>query len=170
MYARSIWSETQPMAVREPASDTSIDPTPAPFAPTIDALGKDRDFVVMREVYRATGGTARKDDLARLLADQRRGDFVSLARLSVTGEVFGFEWQHGFWIPMFQFELRDLSVKPGPRQVVAELARVFDGWTLAVWFAHANSWLQGRRPVDLLDSQLPAVLEAARADRFIAAG
>ncbi len=131
-------------------------------------LATDQEFSAMRSAYQASGGTACGDDLAHLLQDHHCGDFASLARLIVSGAVFGFEWQHTFWIPMFQFELRDLSVKPGPQQVLAELAAEFDGWTLALWFAEPNARLNGRRPVDLLDSNLPAVLDAARADRFIA--
>jgi len=137
---------------------------------SIDNLPSDRDFFAMRGAYRASGGTARGDDLARLLEDHRRGDRVSLARLVVSGEIFGFEWRRLFWVPMFQFEPRDLSLKRGPRQVLAELASEFDGWTLAIWFSQPNCWLNERRPVDVLDSNLPAVLGAARADRFIAAG
>ena len=71
---------------------------------------------------------------------------------------------------MFQFELRDLSVKQGPRKVLAELSPVLDGWALAAWFARPNSWLNDRSPVDTLDSNLAAVLAAARADRFVASG
>ena len=40
----------------------------------------------------------------------------------------------------------------------------------ATWFAACNSWLDDRKTVDLLDSNLQGVLKAARADRFIAAG
>lgn len=130
----------------------------------------DRDFVAMRAGYRSTGGIARGDDLARLLEDLQRGNVSTLARLIASGEVFGFDWHGSFWIPMFQFDLRDLSVKPAARQVQGELAPVFDGWTMAVWFAQRNSWLDERKPVDLLDTELPAVLQAARADRFIASG
>ena len=67
-------------------------------------------------------------------------------------------------------ELRDLSVKPGPRHVLAELKPVFDNWELAVWFVQPNSWLQTKRPLDLLDVDFAGVLEAARAHRFSAAG
>jgi len=133
-------------------------------------LPNGRDFLALNAACRPTGGLARGDDLARLLADHRFGDFVSLAGLIDSGEIFGFEWRHYFWIPMFQFELRDLSSKPGARQVREELAPAFDGWPLATWFGDPNAWLSARRPVDLLDSDLPAVLDAARADRFIAAG
>jgi len=135
-----------------------------------DVLPKDRDFVAMHAAYRGSGGMARGDDLARLLEDRQRGDFVSLARLIVAGEIFSFEWHHSFWVPMFQFELRDLSTKAAAHQVLAELARAFDGWALALWFTQPNSCLDGQRPVDLLDSNLPAVLGAARTARFIAVG
>ena len=135
-----------------------------------DELPSDRDFIAMLAAYRATGGIARTDDLARMLNEQRRAGLDGLAGLIARGAVFGFEWRGAFWLPMFQFEPHDLSVKPAPRQVVAELTDEFDGWALAVWFAQPNSWLQDRRPVDLLDSRLSQVLEAARTDRFIAIG
>jgi len=124
----------------------------------------------LRAVFRRTGGLARGDDLARLLEDRQLGDFVSLARLIASGDVFGFEWQTMFWVPMFQFELNDLSLRWNAHSVAAELSGVFDGWRLAAWFAQPNSWLDDRSPVDLLNSDLTAVREAARADRFVAKG
>lgn len=156
-------SSVEPWAFRQawvtPESDEGLRRVPS-----------DRDFVAMRSGYRATGGMARGDDLARLLEDMQRGDVATLARLIASGEVFGFDWHGSFWVPMFQFELRDLSVRPSVRQVQRELASVFDGWTIAVWFAQRNSWLDEQRPVDLIETQHPAVLHAARADRFIASG
>lgn len=128
------------------------------------------EFDAVRAACRASGGIATGDDLARLLEDHRCGDFVSLARHIVCGDIFGFEWQGTFWVPMFQFDLRDLSFKESPRRVRAELSEGFDGWALADWFAQPNTWLGDRPPVDLLDTHLAAVLEAARADRFIVAG
>ncbi len=136
----------------------------------IGVLPSDRQVMAMRAAYRATGGFALGDDLARLLSQRQRGDFVSLARLIVSGEVFGFQWRHAFWIPLFQFDLRDMTINPGSRRVLPELAGEFDGWELANWFATANSWLDDRRPVDVLATNLRAVLEAARADRFVASG
>jgi hypothetical protein len=157
-------------------TDARLDSSPAMWQVTpvfdeeIGSLPSDRDFVAMLAAYRATGGLARGDDLARLLDDLLCSDFVSLGSLISAGEVFGFEWRHAFWVPMFQFDLRDLTLKSGPQSVLAELATEFDGWTLATWFAEPNSWLSDQRPVDLLDSNLPLVRQAARADRFIATG
>ncbi len=127
-------------------------------------------FVAMLAAYRATGGTARGDDLARLLQDRQHGGYVSLARLIATRKVFSFEWRNTYWVPMFQFDLSDLSIRPGPQQVMAELNAEFDDWRLAMWFTHPNAWLHDHKPVDLLHTELQSVIEAARADRFIAAG
>ena len=127
-------------------------------------------FNALRAAYRPSGGLARGDDLARLLEDLQQGDFVSLARLIVGREVFGFRWHEELWIPMFQFELRDLSTRTAHRPVLAELAPVFDQWSLADWFSRPNAWLCDRSPVSMLGSNLSAVLDAARADRFIANG
>ena len=161
-------------ALRDIARGTTSGPWIEHVTPVIQeasgGLSSDREFAAMRTAYGATGGIARGDDLARLLEDSQRGDFVSLARLIVSGQVFCLDWHHNSWVPMFQFDLRDLSINQGPRRVRAELGNEFDGWSLGAWFARSNSWLNGRRPVDLLDSNLSAVLEASRADRFIAAG
>lgn len=170
---------------RPNTSGRNLVPTPISFAAGADVPAADpatisgaaisgipgeHDFRSLCVAFRATGGTARGDDLVRLLEDQRCGDFVTLAKLIVSNKVFAFNWRNTLWVPMFQFELRDLSVKHGHRKVLAELFPVFNGWTLAAWFARPNSWLDDRRPVDMLDSNLAAVLEAARVDRFIAKG
>jgi hypothetical protein len=129
----------------------------------------DREFTALRTAYRSTGGIARGDDLARLLADHPCGDYVSLARLIVSGQIFCFERHNTFWVPMFQFNLRDLSVKRALQKVFDLLHAGYDGWTVAVWFTQPNDRLSDRRPVDLLDSDLHRVMEAARvAPSFVA--
>lgn len=129
-----------------------------------------QDFDAIVGAYKTNGGTARADVLAMLLEEKNKGNFVSVVRRIVSGDIFSFEWQNHFWVPMFQFNLHDLSVKQEVRRVVYELSAVLDNWTLALWFAEPNSWLKGRRPVDLVDSHFSEVLHAARADRFVATG
>ena len=143
--------------------------TPSPVDP-IGELPTSDGFAALLAAYRATGGTARGDDVARLLEDHGIGDFIGLARLIASGEVFDFEWRNTLWIPMFQFEPRDLSVKVSTQQVLKTLGTGFEGWSCAAWFARPNSWLNNRAPVDLLGTHLAEVLEAARTDRFIAVG
>jgi hypothetical protein len=148
----------------------SIDPLAiAASLPAALPVGSDGDFATMRAAYQAKGGFARGDDLARLLEERGRGGIVSLARLIVAGEVFGFEWRHTLWIPMFQFTV-DLGLRPGLKEVLAELASEYDGQRLAAWFVEPNGWLDDARPIDVLDSNPSEVLQAARADRFVATG
>ncbi len=130
----------------------------------------DEQFDAMRANFPPTGGIVRGDDLARQLEDHPRGAASSLSKLVASEQVFGFESDVTFWVPMFQFELDEMRIKPAALKVRAELAAEFDGWEVASWFAEANVYLRDRRPVDLLDSNLREVLAAARIDRFIAAG
>ena len=157
------------MQARTPVSRPRVAPSAAAsfFASADDA--EEADFAAMRADYRAHGGLAGGDDLAYLLEDCGRGSFASLARKVVAGEVFGFEWRRTFWIPMFQFT-EDLDVKPGLKAVLAELASEYDGRRLAEWFVEPNGWLEERRPIDVLDANPQDVLQAARADRFVATG
>lgn len=129
-----------------------------------------QSFDNMIGAYKTCGGTARADDLALLLEERKKGDFVSLAKRIVSRDVFSFEWQNHFWVPMFQFNLQDMSVKQEVRRVAHELHAVLDNWTLALWFTEPNAWLKGKRPVDMVDRQFSEVLHAARADRFVATG
>ncbi|AXU95832.1 DUF2384 domain-containing protein [Erwinia persicina] len=52
-----------------------------------------------------------------------------------------------------------------PLPVIKRVLEIFDGtrtsWALAAWFASNNSWLGGRKPKDLLNSDPQAVAEAA---------
>jgi hypothetical protein len=63
---------------------------------------------------------------------------------------------------MFQFDADDLSCKTGPALVRAELSGLDSGWAIASWFARPNVRLGGRPPVDVVDLDLGAVVDAAR--------
>lgn len=128
----------------------------------------DRDDEALHAGLRASGGIARGDDLARLLQDHRCGELVTLAGLIASGDLFGFDHDETFWVPACQFDLRDLSIRSGLHEVIAELSPVFDGRMLAGWFAQPNGWLDGRRPADAIADDAAAVLQAAGVARYIA--
>jgi Protein of unknown function (DUF2384) len=133
-----------------------------------DATPREQEFEAMREAFRPSGGMMQADDLARLLQEQRHGQSASLAALIGCAEVFAFTWASRLWVPMFQFDLSDLSVKWAPRCVRTELDLADDPWAVAQWFSQPNSWIGNRRPLDLIDTDVREVLNAARADRFVA--
>ena len=123
----------------------------------------DTGFAAMLDGFRSSGGTSSGADLGLLLARHDHGDFISFARLLVAGELFAFEWRHTLWIPMFQFDQRDLSTKHDVQRVRAALPASFSGWSLAGWFARPNALLGARRPADVMATDIAAVLLAARA-------
>jgi hypothetical protein len=134
----------------------------------IDDLPTEDGFAALRSAFQESGGTVRERELLWLLEDFQRG-FASPARLLLEEEIFGFVWGSNLWIPMFQFDLADMSVRLGPQRVRAALGANFKDWKLAAWFARPHPALEGRRPVDLLGLDLTAVLKAARFDSFAAA-
>jgi len=129
---------------------------------------QDRAFIALQNAYRPHGGLSR---LHRRVAGgcmRPTGQEHEVANIVDAGGVFAFHWYDDLWIPMFQLDLPGPKVAAGPQHVVAELGGSFDGWALACWFVEPNSWLASRSPIECLSSRLPDVLEAARADRFVA--
>lgn len=123
-------------------------------------------FLAILAAFASTGGTSRGDTLASVLKQHRAKENASLARLMVSGRVFCFPWRSSLWVPMFQFDLRDLSLKEEPRLVRNVLEPRLKEWELAAWFARPHFLLQGQRPVLLLDTQLDAVLNAAQHGKY----
>lgn len=134
-----------------------------PTMPQNAAASSSHGFVDLLEAFRTSGGTAPADVAARLLDDHSVGDAVSLAKLICTGQAFGFEWRNSLWVPMFQFDTESLAVRPAPQQARAELPALWPGWAVASWFATPHPMLRGQRPVNALQTDLVAVLRAARA-------
>lgn len=127
-------------------------------------------FEEMIGIYSAIGGTTTADDLAVLLEKRNKGNFVSLVQHIAMRDIISYEWRSHCWIPLFQFDIRNMNIKQEVRRVTQELSPVFDNGMLAMWFTEPNAWLKGRRPVDWIESHFSDVLYAARAYRFVAAG
>jgi hypothetical protein len=76
------------------------------------------------------------------------------------GRVFAVPAAGGERLPGFQ-----LDQHGDPRPVIADVLRWFDGrlpgWGLALWFTGGNGWVDGQRPVDVLDSAPELVVQAA---------
>ncbi|MDM0066748.1 antitoxin Xre/MbcA/ParS toxin-binding domain-containing protein [Variovorax sp. J31P207] len=142
-----------------------------PARVSADGVAKrDAAFVALLNAYRATGGLVRGNDLAHLMASRASGDPASLSRSMAAGEILCFDWNETFWIPAFQLDRESLGTGQATRLLLAELSGAFDGWAAAQWLVAANAWLGERTPLELLGTHLEAVLDAARADSFIARG
>jgi Protein of unknown function (DUF2384) len=119
-------------------------------------------FITLLSALRASGGTAPSEFVNGLLQEHQFGSAAGLAELVETGRVFGFRWRAALWIPMFQFGADDMAPKPGAQQVREELPSGWSAWAVASWFAAPNSELGGHSAAAMLDTELDAVLRAAR--------
>jgi acyl-CoA synthetase (AMP-forming)/AMP-acid ligase II len=124
----------------------------------------------MSRTYERAGGLASGDEVTLLLRKRTSQPISLLARWIAGRRVVSFAWKGQFMLPLFQFELAYMSVRAPVSAVLDELAGVFDDGELAAWFALPNAWLQDAAPVDVLDVDHAALLNAARADRYVARG
>jgi hypothetical protein len=92
---------------------------------------------------------------------------AQLARWIVERRLISVEWQGQTWLPWFQFKHLGRLPDPAMQAVLAEWAGVCDDGAAARWFTRANSMLAGRTPIAVFDDDPGAVLQAARADRFV---
>lgn len=130
-------------------------------------VGRDAQFVELLNGYRHSGGLARSVDVGALLRQRGSADVATMARWIVGRQVVSFEWQAETWLPLFQLGELDMQPHAAVGLTIVELGAVMPPWQLAQWFARPNSALAGRRPADVLAADAPAVVQAARGDRWL---
>lgn len=126
----------------------------------------DAGFIGLYNAFRATGGMAGGAELANRLNVLGCGGYARLARCIVSQQVFSFAWNGEFWVPLFQFDTSNWSVRSGLRPLLLELTAVSDGASIARWFVQPNHFLQGDAPLTRWQVTPTAVLEAARSERL----
>jgi hypothetical protein len=133
-----------------------------PDLPTPAAVLQARRNAEARSALFAEFGALRSADVAEL-AGSRAANRAALAnRWRGEQRVVAVQVGDEMLYPGFQFTSEG---KPHPTvaSALGELrsnGQVSD-WQAALWFVAANGWLGGRRPVDLLDAEPDAVVDAA---------
>jgi hypothetical protein len=122
------------------------------------------------EAFRSSGGVVSTGTLIMMLRRRSDQPISLLARWLVNRNVISFKSNGQTLLPTFQFDWLTGAVRPGVIGALAELRGAFDDDETAAWFAQPNSSLFGDSPVNLIDKDPAAVLEAARTDRFVAMG
>lgn len=93
-------------------------------------------------------------------------------RWRLEGRIFGVRYQDEDRYLAFQFEngmpkgiIAKILEYLSPTNPVArsnpDLEPPYSEWATAFWFAGANAWLEGKAPVELIDSDPSAILTAA---------
>lgn len=98
-----------------------------------------------------------------LCGSSARNRAALAARWRSERRIFGLPRQRRWRFPRFQFDEERGRPKAVIAATLAALGDAVGPWQTAVWFTSENGWLDGRRPVDLLDRDPDAVVDAARA-------
>jgi hypothetical protein len=160
-----------------------------PVGRQVPTRESDAQFIAMLNVYRASGGLARAQEVAAMCRCAGTG-LGTLAQQIIERKVVCLEWQSRIWLPLFQFQRPGMTLLPGLGAVLSELVAIYDDWDIANWFSRPNPWLADCTPADALLGQectsppdanqsvmhrhrpgvASEVLNAARAERYVAAG
>lgn len=127
-------------------------------------------FIAMLDAYRCSGGLARTQEVVAMFKVHGGPDASALADWIAQRKMISFEWQSKTWIPLFQFSHVSRTLQPGLSEVLAELIAVYNDWDVATWFSQPNRWLADCTPADALTAATREVLNAARVERYVAAG
>jgi len=81
-------------------------------------------------------------------------------RLKQARRIFAVTYRNATYVPSFQFDEKGRP-RPAVAKVIGILGKDTSDWGLALWFTAANGWLEGKRPVDLLNDDPEEVVQAA---------
>ncbi len=100
------------------------------------------------------------DQVHELFGSRARNRSALAARWRSGKKIFAVQHRGRFLYPAFQFDAQGR-----PRQVISKVLAVLGtevgGWQTALWFATPNGWLDEEKPVDMLEREPHAVLDAA---------
>jgi hypothetical protein len=135
-----------------------------------------RQYRAMENAFSSTGGIVSADEVVTRLGRHTDQPISQLARWIVDHAVLSFPWRTRTMLPLFQFQfqfqfhLASITIHPTVTAVIGELVPVLGDWDISVWFAEPNAWVSDTAPVEAIDRDVHAVLDAARAERYLARG
>lgn len=124
----------------------------------------------MEHAFRASGGFVSADELVMLLMRSMEQPISQLAHWIVDRDVISFQWQSRTVLPLFQFDLSTLTPRACVTCVIRELIPALSDWDTCLWFVAPNAWLANASPLEAIWRDTPAVLDAARGERFLLRG
>lgn len=149
---------------RSPKIESLIEsmlPEDPPGVPsTALVLQAQRNAAARTELLREFGYLT-AEQIADLRASKAANRSALAGRWRGEGLVFSVDWRGRRLYPAFQFD-----GDGAPLPVIADVLRALPSdrmseWETALWWTAANGWLEGARPVDLLDEHPGRVVAAA---------
>ena len=104
-------------------------------------------------------GALTSQQLADMRGSRTANPHTTTSRWISGDRIFAVETPSGRLLPTFQFV--DGEPRPVVGRILAALDHQLRGWELLLWFTGSNGYLDGARPVDLLETAPDQVVAAA---------
>lgn len=126
-----------------------------------DELARDIELenAMLRQQFLQTWPSLRSREVHKLSGRTSGNAALTASRWKRQQKVFAVPFGGHDRYPAFQF--RDGQPRPIIGRILAQLGGKLSPWQTAFWFVAENGWLDGKRPVDRLDADPEAVVEAA---------
>lgn len=124
----------------------------------------------MQAAFERCGGLTDSEGLVRRMGADHEQPISQVARAIVGRRLVHLTWRGTVWLPLFQFALPSLALRPAVTQALLELRDDLDDWAMALWFATDHPMLDGRTPAAVAVDGDGDLVDAARADRFVLRG
>ena len=115
------------------------------------------------QALKGFGGVISGDAMAARLADHWAQPVSVLARWIVDRRVVHLSWHGTLMLPVFQFAPTGGTICCDVAQVIGQLVSVLDACESTTWFVRPHALLHGDLPLRLIKTNMPLVIEAARA-------
>jgi hypothetical protein len=125
-------------------------------------------FATIDRVCNRFGGLVSGDTMAMAMRKFRDQPISTLARWIVDRTVISLDWHGHVMLPMFQFDPFDMSPRSDVHDIAQALAATHADWDIALWFAQPNALLDGEIPIDVIEHDFAAVMQAARSAASVA--
>ena len=126
--------------------------------------GDPRLHDVMR-AYEPHGGLWSGEEVTRLLRDRTAQPISLLARWIVDSLAISIAWRGDYLLPAFQFDIPNATVRRPVFAVLEALGGTLKDLDLAAWFALPNAYLNDATPLEVIEHDTLAVVDAAVAER-----
>ncbi len=132
-----------------------------PLSPA--AIEQVRKNVIARADFLASdnGSSYTSGDIHRLNGSTATNQSALASGWRKKKKIFSVDHKGKIYYPKFQFDDHGK-----PRKVIAEIIKIFDedqpGWQLALWFTTSNTVLDGKKPIELIESNPQHLVKAIK--------
>ncbi|MDO9425171.1 MAG: hypothetical protein Q7T40_13410 [Methylobacter sp.] len=113
----------------------------------------------LRNEFMSNVGALTSQEVATLSQSQAKNKAAYAHRLKAENKVFAVEFQGEQRYPAFQFDMETGKPKLIIKDILALVKGEWSGWQLALWFITANGYLDGKTPLEMMDTKPEVVLK-----------